>query len=129
MSDFARNVVCSQYIKPSKNHYQIYSENETQNGIPTCEYWENGSNSPEDIEDFHSCDRYKTVSKIFSGICVGVTTLCTRLNAEWFDNDLGECGFRTYCDQPKKFGVVYYADNKKRIVPIEKMTTERRNST
>lgn len=107
-------VTCSAYIKRSKNHYII--------GQDSCEYLENGAYVDGiEIEDFHSCERFKTIEAVFSGIYVGATTLCTHLNAEYYDNSWGQTGFRCFVDNPQKFAIVYYADNKKRLVPIDQI--------
>lgn len=108
-------VSCTAYIKPAKNHYEIYKDE-----FPGCTYWECGASEGLEVEDFHSCERFKTVEAKFSGVYVGETTLCTRLNAEYW-NDSYSCGFRTFCDEPRKFAVIYYANNKKRLVPIDKI--------
>lgn len=114
-------VRCEAYIKPSGNRYIIASERETEFGVASCYYWENGASESVEVEDCHSCNRYRIIEKAFSGVYVGTTTLCTRINAEGWDDSYGNSGFRTHCDEPKKFAIVYYADNKKRLVPIDKI--------
>jgi len=120
MMKLGDGVLCAAYIKPAGNYYIILSEKE--HGTAACEYWAKGASEGVEVEDFHNCDRYRVIDKMFHGIYVGTTTICTRLNAECWDDGY-QSGFRTYCDEPKKFAVVYYADNKKRIVPIDKTGT------
>ena len=108
-------VNCSAYIRPSGNCYEKMAGG--------CYYHEHGKNEEVDIEGFHNCERYKTIEKMFSGVFAGTTTLCTRLNAESFNEEYAS-GFRFYCDDPQKFAIVYYAENKKRLVPLEKCYKE-----
>lgn len=112
--EFGEKVSCSAYIKSSGNCYEKATASE-------CLCWERGAESGIVVEDCHSCERYKTIEKEFCGIYVGTTTLCTQLNAEYYEDKYGGSGFLTYCDEPEKFAVVYYANNKKRIVPIDKV--------
>ena len=60
----------------------------------------------------------KKIEKCFKGIYVGTTSLCTKIFCSydtWLDRDY----FRFGKTAPKQFAVVYYADNKKRLVPID----------
>lgn len=115
-------VECSAYIKRSKNHYEIINAKDTQSGNVSCSYWANEATEGIEVEDFHNCERYKTIGKTFTGVFVGTTTLCTRLNAESYDEPYVGDGYRTYCDRPEKFAVVYYANNRRRLVPISMVT-------
>ena len=105
-------VKCHAFIKPSKNHYEIDNENYI------CDFWEAGAKEGVTIEDSHSCDRYKTIQKEFIGIFVGSTVLQTMINAYYADNSY-QTYYGAYCDTPKEFAIVYYANNKKRYVPID----------
>lgn len=63
-------------------------------------------------------DKFKTIEKEFDGIYVGTTRLATKLSAtyeEWGGGDFIACR----STDVKKFAVVYYANNRKRLVPIE----------
>lgn len=113
-------VSCTAYIKPARNHYFVRNHDE----FPECTYFECGDDEGLAVEDFHSCERFKTVDARFSGVYVGETTLCTRLNAEYWSDGYC-CGFRTFCDEPRKFAVVYYANNRKRLAPIDKLVGHR----
>ena len=124
-------VICSEYIKPSGNHYEILRGKKTRSGAPVCLYREKGASEENGVEvdDCHGCERYKTIGKTFTGIYVGTTSLCTRLYAEYWDDEYGNSGFRTHCEEPHKFAIVYYADNKKRLVPIERLTLKQEAPT
>ena len=63
-------------------------------------------------------DKFKTIEKEFKGIYVGTTRLSTKLSAtyeEWGGG--GSIYFRSTAFE--KFAVVYYANNRKRLVPID----------
>lgn len=59
--------------------------------------------------------------KVFActGVFVGVTWLCTELFCEWNDPPYGRSGFQCSSINPKPFAIVYYAENKKRLVPMD----------
>ena len=52
-------------------------------------------------------------------IFVGVTWLCTELFCEWNEPPYGRSGFQCSSVKPKPFAIVYYAENKKRLVPMD----------
>ncbi len=64
-------------------------------------------------------DKFKTIVKEFDGIYVGTTRLATKLTATYETPDYGNdfIGFQSECF--KSFAVVYYANNRKRLVPID----------
>ena len=66
-------------------------------------------------------DKFKTIKKEFDGVYVGITRLTTKLSATYetppFGNDYVR--FQSECVEP--FAVVYYANNRKRLVPIDCM--------
>jgi hypothetical protein len=64
-------------------------------------------------------DKFKTIAKEFDGIYVGTTRLATKLTATY---ETPVCGndfivFESECFE--KFAVVYYANNRKRLVPVD----------
>lgn len=65
-------------------------------------------------------DKFKTIEKEFDGIYVGTTRLATKLTAilETPEYD-GKDYIRFESGEVKKFAVVYYANNRKRLVPID----------
>ena len=116
-------VVGSAYIRKSGNRYEYDGQE------PTMLIFRRPSGEGVEIEDCHSCDRFKEVEAHFGGVYVGTTTLCTRLNAEWRGNQIGEEVVYTYCDAPERFAVVYYANNKKRYVPLNKLGVDESRRT
>lgn len=106
----------------SHNYYEILPAAKTEDGFPACFFRNAGDDDGVEVEDYHSCEKLNRVAcKEFSGICVGTTTLCTRLNAEYEEHPYKGEFFRAYSDTPEQFAVVYYADNKKRIVPLDRI--------
>ena len=71
------------------------------------------------MDGFESCEKYETKAASFTGIFVGVTTLCTELFCEWNENPYGRSGYQCSSLTPKPFAIVYYAENKKRLVPMD----------
>lgn len=113
-----QRVVCSAYVKKTGNHY------ETDESRETCTFWAAGAAEGEEVEDCHSCDKFVAVSASFKGVFVGVTTLCTKTTAWWNDPPYGNPHFRFSSEEPKPFAVVYYAPNKKRLVPLDAIWSE-----
>ncbi len=112
-------VRCTGYIKRSGNHFEVLDGKDTESGFPSCVYWSAGATEGTDVEDYHICDRFVVKKATFSGVYVGTTTMCVKLNAEYEDGPYAAPHFRTYSDTPEKFAVVYYADNKRRLVPLD----------
>ena len=109
------HVSCTGYIRPTHSYYEI-----TKKPSLTCVY--HGKEEDVEVEDIHSCDRFITIScKEFTGIYVGTTVLCTRLIASHESSPAGDF-FRTYNDSPEQFAVVYYSNNKKRIIPLDRIS-------
>lgn len=115
---FGQWIKCTAYIKPSGNSYAIFSEDRTQDEFPACVFWAHGAEEGVDVEDYHECQRFKTVNREFEGIFVGVTVLNTKILAEYCDDCYSKPHFRTQTTTPEKFAIVYYANNKKRLVPL-----------
>ena len=72
----------------------------------------------EDFTDV-TVDKFKIVKKEFDGIYVGTTHLATKLTAIYETPPYGNDYIRFESECFKKFAVVYYANNRKRLVPIE----------
>jgi hypothetical protein len=115
---FGQWISCTAYIEHSHNHYEIYPEEYTQDHCPECVFWAAGSNEGVDVEDFHECERFKTVNHEFEGIFVGFTVLNTKILAEYCDDPYSKPCYRTQTTTPEKFAIVYYGNNRKRIVPL-----------
>lgn len=106
-------VSCSAYIRPSGNHFEI------DNGdAGKALLWEKGATEGREIEDYETCDKFVMKAALFTGVFVGVTTLCTELFCEWNEPPYGKSGYQCNSINPKPFAVVYYAENKKRLVPM-----------
>ena len=111
--ELGQKVVCSAYIKKSKNHYETLKDREE------CEFWAGGADEGVTVEDFHICDKFVTVPAPFKGIYVGTTILTTKILAEYHDPPYGGSGFRFSSEEPRPLAVVYFADNQKRLVPMD----------
>lgn len=107
-------VSCSAYIRPSGNHFEIDNED-----TGTALLWEKDATEGREIEDYESCDKFVTKTALFTGVFVGVTWLCTELFCEWNEPPYGRSGFQCSSTNPKPFAIVYYAENKKRLVPMD----------
>ena len=111
-------MTCSAYIKKTGNFYEIDKEQ------AYCLFHENGASESEPVEDEHWCERFRTIEKQFTGVFVGTTNLNTRLCADWDNHPYtGKLFVNTYTEEIKTFAVVYYADNAKRLVPIDRLET------
>lgn len=107
-------VSCSAYIRPSGNHFEIDNED-----TGTALLWRKDATEGEEIEDYESCEKFVTKTALFTGVFVGVTWLCTELFCEWNDPPYERSGFQCSSINPKPFAIVYYAENKKRLVPMD----------
>lgn len=81
--------------------------------------WRKDATEGEEIEDYESCEKFVTKTALFTGVFVGVTWLCTELFCEWNDPPYGRSGFQCSSINQKPFAIVYYAENKKRLVPMD----------
>ena len=66
-------------------------------------------------------DKFKTIEKEFDGIYVGTTRLTTKLTATYETPPYGNDYVRFESECYKEFAVVYYANNRKRLVPVNCM--------
>lgn len=118
---FGQWIRCTAYIKPSGNAYVLHNDRSEVVeflDLPMCVYRENGATDGVEVEDFHECERFRTVKRDFDGIFVGTTVLNTKITAERHDHPYSGSYFMTETKCPEKFAVVYYANNKKRLVPL-----------
>lgn len=106
-------VVCNAYIRPSGRYFEIHNGAE-----PGAYIWEKGQAEGKEVDGYESCEKFETKKALFTGVFVGMTTLCTELLCEWNDPPYGGSGYRCSSITPKPFAIVYYAANKKRMVPI-----------
>jgi len=112
--ELGQMVICSAYVKKSGNHYETDKDRDT-----FCEFWAAGATDSVAVEDFHSCDLFVRIPASFHGVYVGTTHRATRLTVEYDEPPCGRAGFYFSKDEGKPFAIVYYADNKKRLVPMD----------
>ena len=82
--------------------------------------WEDHDKDINRIEDYDSQNRYELMEKEFEGIYVGTTTVNLNLACEPFDDGHTE-GWRIATNTPFKCARIYYADNKSRLVPLDRL--------
>lgn len=106
--DIGMTVVCTEYIRKTRNRFEIDDGN--------CTGIIGATGERIEVEDVLSLPKFQTIRKLFTGVYVGTTTLCTEINVDCADS-YGR-GPRYWCDAPQEFAVVYYANNRKRLVPV-----------
>lgn len=113
-------VLCKSYMRKSGNMFDYLKASETDDGIPVCKLWNKDTRKYTDVDDYMETDRFKKIENWFEGIYVGTTSLCTTIFCS-SEYDLWKGGdyFRFGKTNPQQFAIVYYADNKKRLVPID----------
>lgn len=116
-------VRCTGYIKKSGNRFE--TDDPTGRRQTECAFWPAGAEAGEPVEDYQSCDRFAVVPLTFEGIFVGTTKLNTVITAEWCEPPYGNPHFEFYTENQQPFGVVYYSDNKKRLVPMDMIEVTR----
>jgi len=122
--ELGQRVICSSYVKKSGNHYETDKDRDT-----FCEFWATGATRSIAVEDFHSCDLLVRIPASFRGVYVGTTHRATRLSVEYDEPPYGKAGFYFSKDESRPFAIVYYADNKKRLVPMDAIWTEEKVKT
>jgi hypothetical protein len=106
------------YVIPSGRNTLIVRQ-AAPDTIEEALYWEKGATEGVEVDGEHSCQQYKAVEKRFSGVFVGTTTLSTELECFYEEPPYGRCGFIFRKSNPQEFAIVYYAANKKRLVPLD----------
>ena len=122
-------VHCTAYVERTGQGISVmdYSPSYSVEGVPRKEvvYFDAEKNEMASIpyNDFTdvTVDKFKTIVKEFDGIYVGTTRLATKLSATYETPPYGNDYIRFESECYKKFAVVYYANNRKRLVPIECM--------
>lgn len=84
-------------------------------------YFECGAETPIKIDDFHDCERIKFVDMQFDGVYVGTTTVFRRLECSYEEPPYGPAGYRFEKYAPFQVAIVYYARNRKRMVPLDSL--------
>lgn len=114
-------VTCTAYIRPSGNHFEIDNTKKW----PVAYYWANGATEGVEVDGFFVCDRFVTKDADFAGVFVGTTRLCVELMCEGETDPYGNEFFACRSEKPADFAVVYYAENKKRLVPMDRIKAVR----
>lgn len=110
-------VACTAYIRPSGNHFELDNSKKW----PTAYYWANGAEAGVEVDGYLVCDKFVTKETRFTGVFVGWTQLCTELMCESGQDYNGNEFFACRSENPQDFAIVYYAENKKRLVPMDKI--------
>lgn len=108
-------VVCDAYARPTRSYFNIYKDEDGEHAVLV----KRGENSAKEVDGYESCEKFETVEALFTGVFVGTTILNTELICEWEDAPYVNSGFYCTSVNPKPFAVVYYALNRKRLVPID----------
>lgn len=112
-------VVCDAYARPTRSYFNIYKDEDGEHAVLV----KRGENSAKEVDGYESCEKFETVEALFTGVFVGTTILNTELICEWEDAPYVNSGFYCTSVNPKPFAVVYYALNKKRLVPMDHVRT------
>lgn len=112
-------VVCDAYARPTRSYFNIYKDEDGEHAVLV----KRGENSAKEVDGYESCEKFETVEALFTGVFVGTTILNTELICEWEDAPYVNSGFYCTSVNPKPFAVVYYALNRKRLVPMDHVRT------
>ena len=116
-------VKCKSYVKKSGCHFVVYTKDVTESGeeeIEAVRGTEPLDDITEELENNYiaSLPLFDTVEKEFTGVYVGTTFKATILVAEYMDDTYHQWWqFRR--ENGKQFAVIYYANNRKRLVDLE----------
>lgn len=120
-------VHCTKYVERTGQSISVLDltcferiENDLPSEKKVC-YFENNKLVTIPFHEFTdvTIDKFKTIEKEFDGIYVGTTRLTTKLSATHEQPPFGNDYIRFYSECVKPFSVVYYANNRKRLVPID----------
>ena len=112
-------VHCTRYVRKAGSHYEVIPAENTMDNTETALYFECGAESPVEVDDFHDCERIKSVDMQFDGVYVGTTTVCRRIECSYETPPYGKEGYRFEKYDPVEVAIVYYASNRKRLVPLD----------
>ncbi len=112
-------VVCDAYARPTRSYFNIYKDEDGEHAVLV----KRGENSAKEVDGYEPCEKFETVEALFTGVFVGTTILNTELICEWEDAPYVNSGFYCTSVNPKPFAVVYYALNRKRLVPMDHVRT------
>lgn len=118
-----QRVKCYSYLKKTGANYITSFADGLGNVKPSdlaYRTWEDHIKDKNRIEDYDDQNRFELIEKEFEGIYVGTTTVNLNLACESFDDSYTE-GWRTETNTPFKCARIYYADNKSRLVPLDRL--------
>ena len=116
-------VKCSGYMKKTGANYITSFADGLGNVRPSdlaYRTWEDHIKDENRIEDYDDQNRFELIEKEFEGIYVGTTTVNLNLTCESFDDSYTQ-GWKTETNTPFKCARIYYADNKSRLVPLDRL--------
>lgn len=114
-------VHCTRCIRKTGNHYEIIPAENAMDNTETALYFERGAESPVEVDGFHDCERIEFVDMQFEGVYVGTTMVCRRLECSYETPPYGKEGYRFEKYDPIEVAIVYYAQNHKRLVPLDSL--------
>ena len=112
-------VKCTGYITKTGLWFKVYPKKETPENICDVCVLVDQDGKEDEIDSWARCDKYIVKSKLFTGIYVGITNKYTKFDADYVENEYSDDGWIFSSVSPQKFAVVYYAENKKRLVPLD----------
>lgn len=116
-------VKCKSYVIKTGCHFVVYPKNVTESGEEEIEAVKGTEPLDEVTAELEtnyiaSVPLYNTIEKEYEGIYVGTTFKATTLSAEYMDDTYHQWWqFRR--ENGKQFAVIYYANNRKRLVNLE----------
>ena len=108
-------VHCKGYLTKTKNFFSTPNIS----GHTECFLFEDGKTKG--IEEDTYTDLYQIKQAEFDGIYVGKKEIGTRLNAVYEESDVFT-GWRFFKDKPETMAIIYYRNNRHRLVPIDMIT-------
>lgn len=114
-------VHCTRYIRKTGNHYEVIPAENTMDKTEKAMYFECGAETPVEVDGFHDCERIKFVDMQFDGVYVGTTTVFRRLECSYEEPPYGPAGYRFEKYDSFQVAIVYYAQNRKRMVPLDSL--------
>lgn len=111
-------VHCTCYIRNAGNHYKVIPSKNRMLYTDKALYFERGAKDPIEIEEEHNCERIRYVDKPFDGVYVGKKAIHRRLSCSYEEPSYGKDGYQFEKYDPITVAIVYYGQNRKRLVPL-----------
>lgn len=118
-----QKVKCYGYLKKTGANYITSFADGLGNVTPSdlaYRTWEDHIEDKNRIEDYDDQNRFELIEKDFEGVYVGISTVNLNLTCESFDDSYTQ-GWETETNTPFKCARIYYADNKSRLVPLDRL--------